>query len=331
MELENIDDLIAKVLAGEASEKEISTLNAWRNVSDENRVYVTQSEEIFHQIHSVRLERKVDVNRAWKDLNEKISTPEIKKISWFNSKTIIRIAALFIILLGAALTLKLLNHDNAQSTMQVVASNTSVLDTLPDGSTVFLNKKSTITYSLNADNIREVHLSGEAFFNVVHNKEQAFEIVIDGVRVKDIGTAFNVKALPGSNEVEVVVEEGEVQFFTNDNQGLNLIKGQKAQYNLNTKLFSQSVINVNENALSYRTKEFHFSESTLKEVVQKLNDVYACDIRLYDDKIANCKVSVVFKNEDLEMILSVLSETLDLKIERKENHFLLKGESCSEI
>ena len=97
----------------------------------------------------------------------------------------------------------------------VLSKTETVADTLPDGSDVVLNKQTQLAYKF--DQKKKVHtvkLKGEAYFNIQHDSTKTFIVDIDGVMIKDIGTSFNVKAYPESNTVEVVVESGEVMFYT---------------------------------------------------------------------------------------------------------------------
>ena len=68
---------------------------------------------------------------------------------------------------------------------------------LPDGSTVWLNAGSKLTYTKDfGKEIREVTLIGEAFFDVTKMKEKPFIIHTSSINIKVLGTAFNVKAYP---------------------------------------------------------------------------------------------------------------------------------------
>ncbi|MEO6302514.1 MAG: FecR domain-containing protein, partial [Bacteroidia bacterium] len=187
-------------------------------------------------------------------------------------------------------------------------------------------KHSEISY-VTKNNVRQVKLKGEAFFEVVHNEKQPFEIVINDIIIKDIGTAFNVKALPGTNTIEVIVESGEVQFYTSNDVGVNLVKGQKAVYNITAKEFVRGVLDPAENATSYHSKVFRFNETPLDDVIREINNVYDANIAITDDQVADKKLSVVFNNEPIEVVINIIAETLDLEIEKKDSSVILKSKS----
>lgn len=327
---ENIDDLIAKVLAGEASREEVDLLEGWMDETPDNRMYFEQTENLFAQVDNFKLENKVDTAKAWEKLNTRISESETKVIPLFKRPNSLRIAASIVLLAVLGLILNYV-FDNTAPEPVMLSAKTKVLEQkLPDGSTVTLNKNTEIAYVVNKKNVRQVKLKGEAYFEVVHNEEVPFEITIGDVVIKDIGTAFNVKALPGSNIIEVWVESGEVQFYSESSKGLTLVKGEKALYDKTTKQFTKSIPNPVENTISYKSRIFQFRENTLREVLAQVNEVYGTSIRLSDERLGNCRVTTLFNNEDLETLLSIIAETLDLEIERSGDVITLKGQPCAE-
>jgi transmembrane sensor len=217
---EHIDELIAKVLAGEAAGIELQQLNAWKGESQENQAYFEISERMFGQIDQFKIHHQVDSVKAWNKLNARIteneqSNEETKIIPLFKRPVFIRAAASLIVVFVLALIVNYVGSSNSVEMAPVILASqeTVTKQDLPDGSKITLNKHSELAYVLTNKNVRQVKLKGEAFFEVTHNEELPFEIMIDEVIIKDIGTAFNVRALPESNTIEVLVESGEVYFY----------------------------------------------------------------------------------------------------------------------
>jgi transmembrane sensor len=98
------------------------------------------------------------------------------------------------------------------STLIAVSSQDSaMMFSLPDGTMVFLNKNSKLTYPENfASGHRQVHLSGEAYFEVAHNQGE-FLVFCQDVRARVLGTAFNVRGYEPVKKVDVMVTEGLVE------------------------------------------------------------------------------------------------------------------------
>src|SRR5262245_53341075 len=97
----NIDDLIAKELAGEASQAEKAWLQNWKNQSTENRQYYAESARVMGMLEALTPEIKVDVDKAWSKLQARKNKSETKIIPLFGRKNASRIAAavaLFIVI-----------------------------------------------------------------------------------------------------------------------------------------------------------------------------------------------------------------------------------------
>jgi ferric-dicitrate binding protein FerR (iron transport regulator) len=233
-----------------------------------------------------------------------------------------------ILVLGVGFFVYQLNEKETVSPTVVVSDKGTVTDTLPDGSDVVLNKQTQLAYSFDKKKkVHKVTLKGEAYFNIQHDSTKTFIIDIDGVMIKDIGTSFNVKAYPESNTVEVVVESGEVMFYTDTDSGVYLRANGKGVYNKSTKTFT--IDQPEENALAYKTKFFTFSNTDLQKVVKSLNDVYEKEI-VITDEIKNCHITVSFNNETEEEIIAIISETLGLKIIESDGKIILEGPGCEQ-
>lgn len=90
---------------------------------------------------------------------------------------------------------------------------------LPDSTQVWLNGGSKLSYSNDyGQNIREVKLSGEAYFDVVHNAEKPFVIHTDKMDIKVLGTAFNVKCYPGEKNMETSLIRGSIEVTLKNRQ-----------------------------------------------------------------------------------------------------------------
>jgi ferric-dicitrate binding protein FerR (iron transport regulator) len=84
--------------------------------------------------------------------------------------------------------------------------------TLPDGTIVWLNAGSRITYEKNFDaNLRAVTLTGEAFFDVAPNASKPFVIHTAHIDIRVLGTSFNVKSYPSDKTTEATLIRGSIE------------------------------------------------------------------------------------------------------------------------
>jgi len=329
---DHIDELIGKYLAGEAASEEVAMVEKWAGQSDENRQYVSQFKTIFHQATAAKDVHIFDTDAAWERLSRSLANRSGKTIqlpaSGVHATQVWRwsVAASVVLAIGIGLYLFSL-RDVAASHPVVVASNKQTLrDTLPDGSEIFLNKSTNLSYGYDKKKKEHrVKLEGEAFFNIHHEKNKNFVIDINGILIRDIGTSFNVRAYPSSDLIEVVVEKGEVMFYTENDSGLYLKENGKGVYNKTTRRFT--VDQPDENVLAYKTKVFGFNNVELPVIIEALNQVYDKQIVLRGNLNA-CRLTVSFNDEPQEEIIAVIAETLNLTVDGAGDQFVLEGAGC---
>ncbi len=322
-DFENIDALIAKLGAGEASPEEVAFIEAWRKSSAQNENYFHDTVKLNKAIGD-SLITAVDVDAAWRKLDQRISG-EAKVIHLHSRRLYARIAASLILLACLGLIIRWFFGQANETSLSYKSGSALTEQVLPDGSKVFMNRNTEISYVTNRQGQREVKLKGEAFFEVVHDENKPFVVNVEEVMIKDIGTAFNVKENLQDKSIDVLVESGEVQFFSGHDPGISLKEGEKASYNLVTKQFTRSHVSPSENTLSYKSKIFEFRETRLRDVVTQLNEAYGCKIMLANDAIGEQHLSVVFNNENPDLIINIIAETLDLDVEKRGDSVLFKN------
>jgi transmembrane sensor len=321
-ELNDIDDLIGKVLSGEASADEIRHVDAWRSASGENEKYYADLQVIFAKAASNQVKVDFDADEAWRKVQRKLV--RTKTVNWQP----LRMAAGIVLLVTAGI-FAWRSYNKPVQTMAMVSDNKVVHDTLPDGSTAVLNKRSSIEFEYNPrEKTRKVKLKGEGYFEVKHEETRPFVIQADEALVRDIGTAFNIKSYPDKDTVEVVVESGVVQFYTLNDPGMMIGAGETGFYSRSTKRFSK-LAKADTNVLAYKTRVFAFHATDLQSAIEQINEVYDSKIKLANDIIANCQITVTFRNNQLDEIVEILATTMGLTIERTDqDEIILNGQKC---
>lgn len=191
---------------------------------------------------------------------------------------------------------------------------------LPDGTKVSLNAVSSLRFptTFNGKN-RKVELTGEAYFEVVHNSASPFKVVAAGQLVEDIGTHFNINAYSDEAVVKTTLLEGSVK-VTAQNQQVILKPGQQSQIKIG--LVSQSIDIVNdadtEEAVAWKDGLFEFKRASVKQVMYTAARWYDLDV-IYADKIPDIKITGrISRNVNLSGLINLLQfEGLELKIEGK--------------
>lgn len=330
--INDIDELIGKYLAKEASPEEVAFIRSWMEENETNRKRFEQLRTIFDNAASVKNIPHFDTDAAWNKLRAKIKTEtrdNVRTLKPDPFSLIWRIAASVILVVGVGyFAMVTMRDSNAYKPLEVATKTETLADTLPEGTTVFLNKTTQLAYSFDKKEKKHVvNLKGEAYFNISHDKNKTFIVQADEVYIKDIGTAFNVKAYPDQNTIEVAVEEGEVIIYTDSISAISILAGQKGIYNKITKSFSAD--KPEPNVISYKTKQFTFNDSNLGQVVSELNSIYDKRI-VISSHLKNCRLTVSFQNEDIDEIALVIAETLGLSIIQSGGDIMLEGRGCEE-
>jgi ferric-dicitrate binding protein FerR (iron transport regulator) len=365
-------NLIAKKLAGEASQEELDQLESLlRNdpglhyplqiITDlwkHNRHNIKQTADNAFTRHIARMATmNIDFNK------EKLNTPEnnslapdfllTKKKS--KTKIIFLAASSIFVLMIAFFAVKyyVVNADKKQS--ESIQNNLSEISThngsktnvvLPDGTTVKLNAGSKLTYDKNYGNtIREVNLSGEAFFDVVKNKEKPFIIHTKKIDIKVLGTIFNVKSYPDEKtETSLVRGSIEVTFKDKSSEKIILKPNEKlivaddklSLKSAKTKSLKQTFApNVAISHLNYTQEDstiietawvqnkLIFRNETFKQLALRMERWYNVAIRFGDSGIENLSFTGIFENETIQQALDALQLSGKFNYSIKENEIII--------
>jgi len=156
--------------------------------------------------------------------------------------------------------------------------------TLPDGSKVWLNAASTITYpSRFAGNERVVEISGEAFLSVTTDKSRPFSVKSNGQIVEVLGTAFNLSAYPDEPETKTTLVEGSVRVAPNTEhqQSITIRPGEQSVVRGVTAIVTQVDV---ERYTSWKSGYFYFKNTPFNEVMQQLARWYDIEV-IYNGRI----------------------------------------------
>ena len=328
---QHIDELIAKYCCGEASPAEVDLLLQWKNESEDNEREFAAMTRIMQETTAPNAAANFNTDKAWGKVKMVISknTNEVQphKLLRFTPHYI-RIAAVLLVAVGLGLVAYYLLLDENKHGKQFISQNEIRKESLPDGSKIILHKNTTITFNdKDFTRKRNLQLTGEAFFDIKHDNALPFIIEAGKIFIEDIGTSFNVDAYPGSGQITVTVKTGVVKMYDSDNNSLILTAGEEANYDEDKKTLTK-YLGTNKNKNAYADRILIFENTRLDDVVKLLNKIYESKIILAKSEMNDCKLTATFNNEKLNDILSVIVQTMKLKIDYKENAIVLTGENC---
>lgn len=237
---------------------------------------------------------------------EKRLKPHIRCL--FPTRMRILAAAAAVILLCLSVgTVYLYMQPTSLQTVSTMAETRNVI--LPDGSSVLLNRHSSLSYPkrFKSDN-REVQLTGEAYFEVSKDQKHPFIVQTEHINVQVLGTHFNVDAYRNNPEVKTTLLTGSVA-VSNKSKSVRVIlkPNEIAIYNKVEEKLTRKVLENVEDEISWRQGEFIFDDLPLQEIARELSNSFGATIHIADTALQNFRITASFRNgEDLTTILSVL-------------------------
>ena len=190
---------------------------------------------------------------------------------------------------------------------------------LPDGTHVFLNAGSRLIYpDFFVDKTREVFLVGEAYFEVKHNEKQPFVVQTTDIRVRVLGTQFNVSAYPSDNIIETVLTEGKVRLEQNStgmfSQTTDLMPGQLAAFSKTERTTRLEEVDI-ENYTLWTEGLLKFESTDLSRVVKRLERYFNIRFRYEDPFLGGIKITGKLELTDSrEAVLENVAAVASVKI-----------------
>lgn len=264
-----------------------------------------------------------DPDSAYLRLQEKLKsvTPDKRRVSFWGWS----VAASILLISGFALWSIYLNDPKE---IYITKDQKQEVD-LEDGSIVSLNVNTQISFSRDAmsksDTKREIHLIGEAFFDVSYYPQRPFLVHTSDAEIKVLGTKFLVKA-PENSQTVVLVTEGIVQ-VTYISSGEKVIL-QSNEEVLRTKDHPAVVQSSDENQLYWKTGVITFQQDSLGKVFQILQQEFDQPLVIKNPAILSCNLTATFKKQSLETIIKVIKTTHKLETRMEDGKIIIDGEGC---
>lgn len=195
---------------------------------------------------------------------------------------------------------------------------------LPDGSKVWVNSDSRLTYGSRFNSHERIlHLEGEAYFEVAPDKERPFIVETNQLSVQALGTSFDVKNYEEEDHISTVLMTGKVKVESEKNC-IFLEPNEKVTFNKTTGSMRKSTI---ENARRYADWKFNllsFQAETFERIVHTLERYYNTRIVFESESLKKYRFTGSIGNTSLESVLQILSLTSPLTYEVRDSVILLR-------
>lgn len=203
--------------------------------------------------------------------------------------------------------------ENKINTLSTSAGETYQLQ-LPDGSSIWLNAQSTLTYSskLIRDNMRSVRLDGEAYFEIAKDPAHPFIVETTRQKIEVLGTHFNVNSYRNESAARTTLIEGAVRL----NQHHILKPGEQG---INTTTGDTQISQANtEETLAWKNDYFRFNDEKIESIMRKLERWYNVQVE-YESQVPNIGFNgTISRNNNISRVLRLLETT-------KAVHFKIEG------
>ncbi len=178
---------------------------------------------------------------------------------------------------------------------------------LPDGSKVWLNATSSLTYPISFANQKErkVELSGEAYFEVAHNTAQPFRVFTGSQTVEVLGTHFNINSYTDEKNVATTLAEGSVKVSTAGNSKV-LKPGDQSLVAKGTIAIRQADL---ETVLAWKDGNMIFKSAVIEDIMKQVQRWYDIQV-VYEGKIPQRLFSGgISRQSKLSVLLSILKDS----------------------
>ncbi len=331
----NIQQLVS-YLTGNCSKKKEQKVEQWLTMSNENMMLFDDFKQVWDATAVNNDPCLIDINSAWEDFKSRANFKESTTIEIsepgkpINKRGfvfhVLQVAAVIVVMFGLYF---LIDNQKPVETFTKTAT-LAQLDSptvLPDNSNVIMNQGASIEYpEYFASDVRQVNFTGEAFFDVVSNPAKPMIIASDNIRVKVLGTSFNLCNDINSDEITVYLETGKILFYSvNDNddvlEQIILYPGQKGIYNRSTGLITKNNF-LDKNHLAWKTGILEFVKAPLPDVIKVIEHTYRVDIES-NLPLQNNLLTARFNNETTESILESLQIIYGFHFESANNKVII--------
>jgi transmembrane sensor len=194
--------------------------------------------------------------------------------------------------------------EDLYNTLNVPRGSKVVTIKLSDGTQVWLNSESSLRYPASFKGIeRKVAITGEAYFEVAHNAAMPFIVEKDAMKIKVLGTHFNMNTYEDEGINKITLLEGSIKVYMSSHQGV-LKPGQQAQIKDDIKLVNSIDI---EEVMAWKNGKFQFGENAdLYLIMRKIARWYDVDVEYKGGTINQRFGGEMPMNSNLSEVLEIL-------------------------
>ncbi|MDR1161092.1 MAG: DUF4974 domain-containing protein [Tannerellaceae bacterium] len=312
--IENIVNLVTGDLDSEDKKKILSEIST--NVESKKEFYKIKA--VWALFSSTKKMNQYEMERTYIELQRRIHRKSFHPNLRINP--FIRYVAVLIAIIGSSLLF--INLNKQTRFFEEVKYTTVIADygqiskiILPDSSVIWLNSGTTMTYNNRfAITNRDLILDGQAHLEVKKENDNPLIVACKDLRIKVLGTTFDVNAYMDDEIIQIILESGKVQLLRTDDNSFDyqLKPGEIAQYNVHSKNVAIEKISPSDYA-SWKDGYLLFNETPLCEVIEQLERKFNVDIHVIDTEVYKSVFNAKFNKESLSEILNYIEYSCPIK------------------
>lgn len=323
--MDTIWSIIGKKLEGNVTQDEEKALNEWISSSNANKQVYFQIKELWY--HKQDQTNNSQAIAAYDKLINRIKFAEViqsqsrvQRISSQVNQFVKYAAIIFFFLSFSFLSYYYVTEENSKNESCIISvpkGNKSEI-VLPDGSKIWLNNNSKLIYPKKFNQSqREVELIGEGYFEVQRNEKVPFIVKTSDVKIKVLGTKFNISAYPNDKFIETTLISGKVTVQSNENPEVvnTLNPGESLTFD---KISNRTAITpVDTKFYTYWMKgEFVFRDEKFETLAKRIERIYNVEIIFEDQTLKEKTYTGDFKVDDnIYSILEIFKRSTSEPIE----------------
>jgi ferric-dicitrate binding protein FerR (iron transport regulator) len=365
--------LVSLKLSGEATAEELDELHGLLRQFPELNLQLEMIDKLWQQKHAgINTNTEDAFNKHLQRLSNHLSKPALEyeqalEESETDNNQLKKISSPFrlyrrLYIAGAAVAASLifffllnykskspakLNHSIAENTVSTKPGSKSKLQ-LPDGTQVWLNGDSKITYDENfLGDFREVQLTGEAYFDVAKDKEHPFIIHTQTIDLKVLGTAFNVRSYANEKNTEASLIHGSIEITVKNNPDKKIILKPDEKLIIQNALGQEKTVpgkkivkqdqplmvldkihfkdkDSSATEIMWVKNKLAFDKESLEDIASKIERWYDVKVIITDDRLKESEYSGVFTDETLPEVMEALQLTGNFKYAINKKEIIIK-------
>lgn len=308
--MKNLDDIFGLITGNIDPKRKQDIYSTVRNDTDTEDLF-KKAKITWALMSSTRRMPDYKIEESYRVLHARIS----KKNNFFKLNQYFRYAAVLMVVMGISTLAFYLGKQNSYVQDSAIKYTSVIADkgqiskiVLPDSSVIWLNSGTTLTYDNNYSyKNRNLNLSGQAFLEVKKNKNLPLIVASGNLRVKVLGTRFDVNAYPDDNRIKVTLESGKIELLNSADHSFNyqLNPGEMAEYESQSGRMEIKTVE-SKNYINWKDGALIFVDTPMTEVLKRLERKFDIEIEVGNPKVYKSVFNANFKDESLKDILDYI-------------------------